>query len=380
MKRVASTFVLAGFVLLGSHAFGAKDDTVFFREPGKKMDQKIIGKILEESPSGIKVKPLKGEDKKISPLDITQIEYGAASESSAGNVAATDFRSPDGKLVRALAEPPGGAKRADGLRAALLGFQTLDAKESLQRLAPVHRYLQFRIAQTLYYQALADASRLDAAITALKDYKSKYADGWEIVPALQSLASLQEGKGDIDAASQTYTDLAALDGINPAMKLQSQLKGARLMMLVNKFADAEKQLKDVANGLSANDPQRTFVEAYLIQSRIAQKGNLDGVDTKLQQILRSSKDASLLALVHNSLGDLYRSKGNFDQAFWEYCKVDMLYNQDKEEHAKALFYLSKFSSSRRAKIAGEALTRLKTTQFDGTLFQRQAMAEKKSAE
>ena len=166
------------------------------------------------------------------------------------------------------------------------------------------------------------------------------------------------------------------------MKLQSQLKGARLMMSINKFADAEKKLKEVEAGLSADDPQRTFVDAYLIQSRIAQKGNLDGVDKKLQEILRTSKNNNLLALAHNSLGDYYRTKGDLDQAFWEYCKVDLLYNGDREEHAKSLYYLSKLYDRPRNNLgrAEETLTRLKSSLFDGTLYQRQAMAEKKTKE
>ena len=376
MQRVALTLVLAGFVFVVGQAIGANDDTVLFREPGKKKDTPIIGKIQEESPAGIKLKPSKGEIKNIPALQITEIEYGPGLDA----LGRTDFRDGDIKLTIALKAT--GKKREDGLRKALLAFQTLDSNERLSGLAPIHRYFQFRIAQTLYYQAREDTSRRDAAITALKEYKSSFKDGWEIVPALQLLAALQEEKGDTEAASQTFSDLAGLDGIDPAMKLQSQLKGARLMMLVNKFTEAENKLKDVERTLPADDPQRVFVEAYLIQSRIAQKGNLDGIDTKLKQILRASKDSNLLALVHNSLGDFYRAKGDLDQAFWEYCKVDMLYNLDREEHAKALYYLSKLYDHPRNKLerAAEALTRLKSSQFDGTLFQRQAMAEKKTGE
>lgn len=376
MKRVALTLVLAGFVFAGSRAFGAKEDTVYVREPGKKSDERLIGKIEEESPSGIKLKPAKGEAKIIPALQIMQIEYGAGVDA----LSRADFCDGDTKLMLALKET--GAKRAEGLRKALLLYQTLDLNEKLRGVAPIRRYFQFRIAQTLYYQAHEDAARRDAAINALKDYKSNFADGWEIVPALQLLASLQEDKGDTEGAGQTYSDLAEVSGISPQMKLQSQLKGARLMMSVKKFADAEKKLKDVEAGLPSDDPQRVFVEAYLIQSKIAQKGNLDGVDTKLHQILRGTKDNSLLALAHNSLGDYYRGKGDLEQAFWEYCKVDMLYNQDREEHAKALYYLSQLYDRPRNNVARaeETLTRLKSAQFDGTLFQRQAMAEKKSAE
>jgi hypothetical protein len=375
MKRVALTCLLAGFVFVAGSAFGANPDIVYFRESAKKKDEKLIGKIEKESPSGIKLKPTKGEVTNIPALQITQIEYGAGADV----VGALDFRRPDSKLLLALAETKA-EKRVEGLRMTLVGFQTLADDEKLRRLTPIHRYFKYRVAQTLYYLSREDASRRDAAIAALMSFKTNHADGWEIVPALQLLASLQEEKGDTEGASQTFSDLANLDGIDKDMQFQSRLKGARLLMLVNKFADADSKLKEVETKLSADDPRRVFVDAYLIQSRIAQKGNLDGVDTKLHQILRASKDGNLLALSHNSLGDYYRAKGDLDQAFWEYCKVDMLYNQDREEHAKALFYLSRFSDARRHKLAEDALTRLKSSSFDGTLFQRQALADKKTGE
>lgn len=375
MKRMALLFV---FVV--SLPVWAKDDIVYYRETGKKKDEKIEGKIEQESPAGIKVKPIKGELQDISALQIAQIEYGAAVESGTG-VSAVEFRSPDNKLFRALEETRPD-KRTELLRAALEGYQSLDSKEQMRRLVPVHRYLQFRIGQTLYYLARDDAGRRDAAVAALNQYKSNFADGWEIVPALQLLASLQEDKGDIEAAAQTFAALAALPGISPRMKLEGQLKSARLLMAARKFADAETQLNQAASALSTNDPQRATVEVYLIQSRIAQKGKLDGIDTKLHQVLRTVKDGKLRAAAHNSLGDYYRAKNDLTQAFWEYCKVDMLYNQDKEEHAKALYYLSQlFVNPRNDRLrADEALERLKSPQFEGTLYQRQAKSEKKSGE
>lgn len=375
MRRIALLFVL-----VGSLPLWAKDDIVYYRETGKKKDEKIEGKIEQESPAGIKVKPAKGEIQDILAPQITQIEYGAAVEPDTG-VSAVDFRSPDNKLFRALEETRAD-KRTDLLRTALQGYQTLDTNERMRRLVPVHRYLQFRIGQTLYYLARDDANRRDAALAALTQYKSNFADGWEIVPALQLLASLQEDKGDTEAAGQTFAALAELPGISPRMKLDGQLKGARLLMAARKFADAETKLNQVASALSANDPQRAMVEVYLIQSRIAQKGKLDGIDTKLHEVLRTVKDGSLRAAAHNSLGDYYRAKGDLAQAFWEYCKVDMLYNQDKEEHAKALYYLSQlFVNPRNDRVrAEEALERLKSPQFEGTLYQRQARAEKKTGE
>lgn len=378
MKRFALTFVLAGFVLLGSQAvWGKEKDTVYVREPGKKKEIALTGTIQEESPAGIKLAMEKGESKDIPALHIRAVDYGEGIDA----VSKVAYRSGDSRLERSMAETSA-SKKAEGLRAALTAYQDLDKNDPLRRLPSVHRYFQYRIAQTMALQARDDAGQRDAALAALNDYKNGFADGWEIVPALQLLVSLQEEKGDTEAASQTYATLADLPGISASMKLQSQLKGARLLMRVEKFADAEAKLKQVEASIPADDPQRAYVNVYLIQSRIAQKGNLAGIDKKLEQVLHASKDANLLALAHNSLGDYYLAKKEDDRAFWEYCKVDVLYNQDKEEHAKALYYLSRlFDKPRNNKErAEETLTRLKSQQFDGTLYQRLAAGEKKTGE
>ena len=75
--------------------------------------------------------------------------------------------------------------------------------------------------------------------------------------------------------------------------------------------------------------------------------------------------------IHNCLGDYYRLRKELEPAFWEYLKVDTLYSQDKEESAKALYYLAElFDKVKNDKVrAEECLTRLKGAPYSGTLYQ-----------
>jgi hypothetical protein len=373
MKRLVSTVGLAAFVLGG--ALWA-EDTVYFNQEGQKKQIFLSGTIEKESTNGIQMKTKSGAVKEIATSNIVQIEYGS------DVVDKLQFRAPDNLLIKAQAETRP-EKKAEQLRAAQLAFETLDRMENngkkLSAVPAIHRYLQYRIAQIKALQARLDVGQRDAAIAALVDYKNNFGDGWEIVPALQLLASLQVDKGENEAASQTYTALAALSGLAPELKLQSQLQSARLLMRANKFADAESRLTQIESALSRDASERTFVSVYLMQSRIAQKSNLDGIDRQLTEIVRKGKDEHLLALAHNVLGDFHRAKNDNEGAFWEYCKVDLLYDRDREEHAKALYYLSKLfaqaphNNADRAKACRD---RLLATQFDGTLYQRLAAAEK----
>jgi hypothetical protein len=370
MLRVALTSVLAIFVLNIAGVWA--EDHVYFREASKKKESKLSGTITKESPNGIALKTKSGAVQNIPASNIVQVEYGNSV------VEALRFRAPDNLLLQKALPETRPDKKAEQLRAALKGYEELDQAQDekngtkLNTFVPIHRYLQYRIAQTKALLAREDAGQRDAAIAALSDYKTSFADGWEIAPALQLLASLQVDKGDTEGASQTYAALAELAGLAPEAKRHSQLQAARLLLRARKFADAQRRLTQVESALPKDDPQRTFVAVYLMQSRIAQNGNLDGIEKKLEQIVHGSKDNDLLALAHNALGDYHRAKKDDESAFWEYCKVDLLYDRDKEEHAKALYYLSKLDGKR----AEAYRARLQAPAFDGTLYQRLAAAEK----
>jgi predicted negative regulator of RcsB-dependent stress response len=359
--------VLAGFVFLVGSSLWAQQDTVYFLEPGKKKEEQLLkGRIEQESPTGLQLKT--GSNvRDIPAAQITQITYHC-------KVPALDFRKPDGQLTNALKAE--GNERAKLLSAALAGFKALDAQLSGE--AKIHRYLQYRIALTLAARAKDDPASRDSAIAVLKDNKTAFTKGWEAVPALQLLARLQEEKNDTEGASQTYAELADVPGLDAAMKLDSQLRGARLLLSARKFTEAESKLKTLTAALPADDPQRTYVAVYLAQSRIAQN-NLDGVEKTLKDALASSEDKKLRGLVHNALGDYYYAKKEKERAFWEYLKVDTLYNEDREEQAKALFFLSELFDTpmNDPTRAEECRAKLQSPQFEGAYYQRRASENKK---
>jgi hypothetical protein len=85
------------------------------------------------------------------------------------------------------------------------------------------------------------------------------------------------------------------------------------------------------------------------------------------------------ALAANTLGDYYRETGKQEDAFWQYLWVDIVYNQDKHEQAKALYHLSKLfdhvkGDAARAVACRERL--LKDKEFSGLEYQKLAAKEK----
>jgi hypothetical protein len=369
MQRLTTAALVAWLVLQPARALWAQD-TVYYVDTESKKETSVKGTIEQESPAGIRIKA-RTEVKDIPSLDVVQVVYSHKS------VTAPDFREPFTKESRAMSDRTRPADRAELLRTALAGYQELEAK--VRDAPPIRRYLLWKIAQVTALQGRDDPARQQAAIDLLIAYKNENATGWEIVPALKLLARLQEDKGDFQGASQSYADLAELPGLPDAMKREAQLLGVRLLLRVNEYAKAVEKLKGMQSSLSNNDPQRALVDVYLAQAQIGQ-GNVNGVETQLQKVIHTTSLENVRGLAHNTLGDYYRIKNQSEPAFWQYLMVDTLYNQDKDEHAKALYYLSQLHDKvKNDKVrAEECLTKLKTPLYAGTPYQRMVENDKKS--
>ena len=89
---------------------------------------------------------------------------------------------------------------------------------------------------------------------------------------------------------------------------------------------------------------------------------------------------SSAALVHNTLGDLYRVKGDKEEAFWNYLRVEVVYPQDAVEEARALYYLATLFDTVKndPARAQECLEKLRREdRFRSTEYRQRAEAEKK---
>jgi hypothetical protein len=259
----------------------------------------------------------------------------------------------------------------------LKGFQALAPE--VKDVPNAYRYIQFKGAGVLAQLAELDPAQRDAAVAALTAFRKEHAGGWEIVPAMKQLAHLQELRGDVEAASQTYADLAAVPGVPKGAKAEAELLAARLLIRAAKYKAAEERLQALSASLPPGDPQGAAAQVYLAQVQLA-LGKPDQVEAQARSVIGSTADGAVLAAAHNLLGDCCRRKGQPEEAFWEYLKVDVLYGQDREELARALYNLAElFDKVKNDPLrAQECRTRLEDRQqFGGTEYHKKAVAERK---
>jgi predicted Zn-dependent protease len=177
-------------------------------------------------------------------------------------------------------------------------------------------------------------------------------------------------------AEQTYGELKSAqvsdDTKNEAEFLQAE---------VNIQAGKADKAMTILRGLATRLPKdRIGMRARVAEAEcLAAAGKTADANKLLHDMLKDSTDKGLKAMAYNTLGKNHFKQGQFKEALWEFLWVDVVYNQDKNEHAKALYYLSqvfdKLGDRDRAQECREALN---DRQFAGLEFQRLAQSEAKT--
>jgi len=395
MKSWLIPAVLVGVALGAVRA----DDVIHYQAPADKgKTDPIRGKIEDEGPGWVKIKPKKAKSavQTIPAAQIQRIDYEvdgpAPSEYRKGFIREDNVRTAeaalralestkpkDDKETKALARDK--AKqlkvREQKLAEALTLYQELSTKLGTSVTnEKAQRYIQYKIAHVTSIQAQYDESKVKDAITALVKFKTDHPSGWQIVPAMRELSKLQVKTGDLDEARKTYEFLSEVPSVPADLKQECEFQVTRLYLRAENYVGAEKKLTSLEKSMSADSPQRPFITAYRAETQLGQN-KLKDVDKLLAEAVRTSEDPKLRALAHNLLGDYYRAKGDRGEAFWHYLRVDALYDQDAEEHAKALYWLTTlFDKVKNDPLrAQDCAERLRDSRLLGTRYR--ALADKK---
>jgi len=360
-KRVVLSIIIALFAL---YPLRAADVWYYDKATGMIKTERNVD--LVEALQGITLKRGGKDLLKVSARDVRDVGY---SPEEVKPLAYGDYSQPSGRMLRALlAEKLPKAEKKQLYKDANREFTEL-----LPKVPPdqkrLRRHLQYRAAEALYRLSQLEPARRDDALTALTKFKDEYNDGWQLAPALMLLAQLQEAKGELQAMQKTYEALTAVPGLSDEIKTTSVLKVVQMLMKSEKFAQAETKLLELKG---VQDPR---IKVYLAQCQILGPDAAKAEQAEKQlRGLAADGDPALKALIHNTLGDYLLKKSKPEEAFWEFLRVDVLYNTDKNEHARALYHLAKlFREVRKDGNRAEAyLEQLKEKRFEGTEFQKKA--------
>ena len=354
--------VLIGF-LLGAAALKADED-IFLR--GKEKPTK--GVIKSESPRGIVV----GKDS-FAAEEIVDVKYELA---AVGDRIA--LYTPAITAEKASLDPAQEANRKKLLGEAVKKYQETFAKVGAAE-KNAKRHLEYKVASLLVRQVQEDGAAPDEAIKKLKSFAANHAGGWQISHALISLGRLQLDAGDNEGAEASFQNLAALD-VSEDTKLDAELMAVQVGIKNGKHAESQKKLQEIEAKLPKGSRFAARARVAQAECLVAAK-KLDEAETLVRSVIKDTTDKQVKAVAHNTLGVCYfNNDGRKKEAMWEFLWVDVVYNQDKVEHAKALYHLWKiFTELGEAERAQECRETLLTNpQFAGLEYQRMAQRESKT--
>jgi predicted negative regulator of RcsB-dependent stress response len=366
MKRfLPASLLVCGALLLPCSPARAQD-TVYLKDAKKS----ISGIVTDESAKGVQ---LKGHKDLIPAQSIRDIEY---------DVQPTELRlsvyRPAVALVKKAVEAAPD-QRLKLLEPALKAC--LAAVPKLARQPFAQTQTEYQVANLYTLKAEADGKQTSRflAVTKLKDFKTKHPNAWQTPGVLVTLAKLQVEQKDFDEAGQTLKALTEAP-VSEDIRQNAELMIARLPLAAGRYEQAEKKLAALAAKLP---PGSVFAQrAQLGQAEaLAALKKLPEAKGLLQKLLKETQDRDARATAYNTLGYCDLQAGQVQDALWAFLWVDVIYNQNKEEHARALYYLHQvFTRLNDGEHAQECLDALlHDRQYEGLEYQRKAQEEQHKA-
>jgi hypothetical protein len=368
MKRLLlATGCLCGLAIVSPAS--AQDEIKFFNRKTQK-EESVKGMIEKETAQTIAYKLSTGRKEEVPSFDVVDVIYKPP-----GGLA-IDYRKPFQKEDKALAPTTKDDERRQLIKEALKEYADLVPRLGDQPF--IKRNVEYRIARLLARAAEDEPGQLDAAVEALGKFRADNPDSWQFVPCSKLQANLRELSGNTAGAQKIYEDLAQSEALPKEARQEFRLSESRLLIRANQHEAALKKLKEVAGEMAADDPRQARIQVYFTACNAA-AGKSPDAEKQLKELIAGKADNEAKALACNALGDLHLRDGKTDDAFWDYLWVDVLYSQDREEHAKALFQLSKLfdqvkKDSTRAQQCLDRLVNEK--EYTGSPYQKLAAKQR----
>ena len=269
----------------------------------------VRGAIQSESPTEVRIRAAVGGDQAI-PVD---------------QVAAITYDGQPASL--ALAE-----SRAETNPAEAVELYKKAAAEAAGK-PYVAQAARFGELQGLAQLAVGSTARANEAVAGLEAFVKANPQSRHLGPALEALARLHLLQGKVDEADR---DLATLEKIAWAKDRAAVLRAE----VLSRRGKADEAVK-VLDRLIAAAPKGSARarDARLAKARaLADQKHFDQAESLVRDLIKEAppEDAAVQALAYNTLGDCLRAANKPKAALDAYLHTDILYDKDKEQHARAL--------------------------------------------
>ena len=210
----------------------------------------------------------------------------------------------------------------------------------------VKDYSAYYLAMCLARKSESDPNQAPLAIRAFEDLLKNRNNRWRD-DARYQLGNLQLVKGDRAGAKTAFETLAS-SAHKQEMKLTASVGLADILMADKKPAEALKRYDTVVEGARGKFPD-LFITATVGKAQAQTAlGLFANAKAFLEGILKTAKNKALLAKAHTALADCFYTEAgavdpkeapaSYKAALNQYLWVVVVYNNEKAEFAKALYY------------------------------------------
>lgn len=202
--------------------------------------------------------------------------------------------------------------------------------------APVKRNIEYRLAALQAATAETDEQKKEAR-RVLQQFISTHGTSWQFSLASRALARLQVDLAEWDGAQKTLEGIIRSNQVPVEFRQDADLMLVDVLFQSNKIEEVKSKVSAALNDPKTSEPQKVRFGIY--QAAIEAKApdaKIEAVIKSLEAIVGKTTDNTVKALAYNVMGDCYSDKGMKRHAMWSYLWVDVVYNQDRGEHLKAM--------------------------------------------
>ncbi|MFO0946313.1 MAG: tetratricopeptide repeat protein [Planctomycetota bacterium] len=318
--RMVGVMVLAAVL---TSSVRADDQVEYLDDAGKRVTAR--GNIREETPRELAIQT--NTDRVAIPIyRIQSVKY--------------DGQPPELITVRAK-ERQG---RFDEAMAEYTQIGTDLGKEDADKARFLLADIAFGVFRCLAESAILDPAKADQALAWHAKHGSKFTDSRQYFEMRELLGRVHLTKKDYEAAAKEFAALKEVDwpGYQEKATKYAGIAALRQGNLVDAAANFDKVIEGTAKDPVATE-QRHEAKVYKGEVLVAEGKGADA-EVMLREALKEipEESVSIRAQAHNALGDAIRQAKNNDKLAMldGYMWVNVLYDRDPEQLARALYNLS----------------------------------------
>lgn len=284
-------------------------------------------------------RPVGGTITAITKTDVT-VNVPARGEQTipANDILRIDWDGQPPVFTRALTEENGG-----NYPAALASYQ--EALDANPANANIRTDIQFAMARTMARAALADATQVDSAMMALRDFVNAQRNHYRFYDAQMWLGDVALASGDLSTADEAFSSVSNSPWVD--YQMAGKIGLARVLVERNDLSGARLGFDEVVSVAPTDEATRERrLEAMVGQAHVMQlEQDYEQAVAVLEQVIDESTadDTQIQAEAYLRQGTCYQLMGvDPKQAIMAYLHVDVIPALAKESqfHAESLYHLT----------------------------------------